>query len=473
MIEGMCGFAGRIFPSRRLLLCGSGRVRSISLPGWLQAIALVAALGGIGGVGTLIAGYIHVERALHHQTARVASLVQHVVSNASATNDDLRRQLADANDRAEALSARVARTSAKLDEARQLLGELNLRLAAANSQREALKGSLSAAEAHAKSLDAARVDLQHQLQAALANSAATRTAEMERNTLRTRLNEREKELQDADARSAQLKAAVDAMDNQLLEMAFERDRLRAQLGEPPDRVANPPDNTTAQAEPTRAGTGKTKTASAGPQPAGKSRPASTTSALERLIASTGVDIDKILGGLSLPSGEGGPYVALNSVKRGPVEDAKRIAELRRLVKTLPLGSPLVHYQLESGFGPRIDPINGHEAFHPGLDLAAPYRSPVYSTGPGVVIFTGVMGDYGRVVEINHGHGIVTRYAHLHRILVARGQRVAMHQEIGELGSTGRSTGPHVHYEILVNGTPQDPEKFMEAGKNVIQVTAKK
>ncbi|HEU5479507.1 MAG TPA: M23 family metallopeptidase, partial [Candidatus Tumulicola sp.] len=139
---------------------------------------------------------------------------------------------------------------------------------------------------------------------------------------------------------------------------------------------------------------------------------------------------------------------------------------------LPLRSPLDQYQLRSDFGPRIDPINHRASFHPGLDLAAPYKSAVYSTGPGTVVFTGTREGYGRMVEIDHGHGIVTRYAHLHRILVARGQKVAAHTKVGELGSTGRSTGPHVHYEVDVDGTPLDPAKFMEAGKNVVQISGK-
>jgi murein DD-endopeptidase MepM/ murein hydrolase activator NlpD len=87
-----------------------------------------------------------------------------------------------------------------------------------------------------------------------------------------------------------------------------------------------------------------------------------------------------------------------------------------------------------------------------------------------VIFTGVKDSYGKLVEIDHGHGIVTRYAHLHRILVARGQKIGAHHEIGELGSTGRSTGPHLHYEVLVDGTALDPEKFLQAGKNVVQTS---
>jgi len=152
----------------------------------------------------------------------------------------------------------------------------------------------------------------------------------------------------------------------------------------------------------------------------------------------------------------------------PGQESERVAELQKLVKALPLGMPLTNYHSVSGFGERTDPFHRGQAFHTGIDLAAPYRSPIYSTGPGVVSFTGVKEGYGKVIEVDHGHGIVTRYAHLHRIVVAHGQRVRVHEQIGELGSTGRSTGPHVHYEVIVNGTPLDPDKFMQAGKNVVQ-----
>jgi murein DD-endopeptidase MepM/ murein hydrolase activator NlpD len=86
-----------------------------------------------------------------------------------------------------------------------------------------------------------------------------------------------------------------------------------------------------------------------------------------------------------------------------------------------------------------------------------------------VIFAGSKGEFGRVVDIDHGSGIVTRYAHLHRITVALGQRLAGREQIGLLGSSGRSTGPHVHYEVQVNGVPQDPEKFLQAG-TIVQIS---
>jgi hypothetical protein len=336
MIEGLCGLVGRLFPKRRLLLCSGGRVRSISLSGWVQASALVVVASGIGGIGSLIAGYVHVERTLHHQSATMAHLVQDVASTAGAANDDLRRRLADANGRAEALSARYAQASARLDEARQVLGDLNQRLAAANSERETLKVSLTEAETHAKTLDTARAELARQVQAATDDSNATRRAEMEQTALRSRLKERASELQEADARSAQLKAAVDTMDRQLLKMAFERDRLRAQLGEGPSSGPTPISDGTAKPRP-----GSMPGANAAPAaPSRTGASASSTGELERLIASPGVDIDRLLGGLTLPPGHGGPSAALISGKRVPTEDTNRIADLQMLVKTLPLFSPL-------------------------------------------------------------------------------------------------------------------------------------
>jgi murein DD-endopeptidase MepM/ murein hydrolase activator NlpD len=180
--------------------------------------------------------------------------------------------------------------------------------------------------------------------------------------------------------------------------------------------------------------------------------------LERVIASTGIDPQALL---SQGGGEGGPYIALD----GPIQRSAeaRERELREIVKILPVAAPLDDFTIRSGFGARVDPLTGKCAFHPGLDLTAPYRTPVYSTAPGTVSFAGVQSGYGKTVEIDHGHGIVTRFAHLHRISVARGQTIGAHHKVGELGSTGRSTGPHLHYEVLVNDDPVDPEKFLQVG----------
>ncbi len=126
-------------------------------------------------------------------------------------------------------------------------------------------------------------------------------------------------------------------------------------------------------------------------------------------------------------------------------------------------APLEQYRISSAFGPRKDPVNGRLSRHLGLDFRAKLGTPVLSTAPGEVVFAAWKGRYGRLVEIDHGHGIRTRYAHLHKILVKPGQAVGHRETIGLLGSSGRSTGPHVHYEVLVNGKRHDPMNFLKAG----------
>jgi murein DD-endopeptidase MepM/ murein hydrolase activator NlpD len=121
-------------------------------------------------------------------------------------------------------------------------------------------------------------------------------------------------------------------------------------------------------------------------------------------------------------------------------------------------SPLSILRVTSGFGMRTHPISGKRKLHTGIDYAAPTGTPVWSIGAGTVIFTGWKGGYGNTIEIRHGGGVVTRYGHLSKILVRRGQGVRQHQTIGKVGSTGYSTGPHLHFEYLVNGVFTPPRK---------------
>ena len=183
--------------------------------------------------------------------------------------------------------------------------------------------------------------------------------------------------------------------------------------------------------------------------------------VRRLLASTGLNVDRLFPQLAEDSGgQGGPFVAPPKANAPDVMTPDKMEQLRSLMKSLPLSVPLDYYQLESPFGPRRDPFNHRSSFHTGIDLSAPYMSPVHATAAGIVTFAGYRRDYGKVVEIDHGNGIVTLYAHLHRYIVSVGQRVAEHEQVGFLGSSGRSSGPHVHYEVRVNDEPQDPEKFI-------------
>lgn len=150
--------------------------------------------------------------------------------------------------------------------------------------------------------------------------------------------------------------------------------------------------------------------------------------------------------------------------------AARIGESRRLgeiAESTPLAAPVaVDYRETSGYGQRIDPFTGRVAYHSGLDMAAFERAPVVSTSPGVVVYAGVRSGYGNCVEIDHGHGFKTRYGHLRDIQVTRGERVAIGQRIGSMGSTGRSTATHLHYEVWFRGRSVDPVNFLRAGRNV-------
>ncbi len=117
-------------------------------------------------------------------------------------------------------------------------------------------------------------------------------------------------------------------------------------------------------------------------------------------------------------------------------------------------------QMTSGFGVRADPFHGRAKNHSGVDLAKPTGTPIYATANGKIGRAGRVGSYGNLVEINHGNGYQTRYAHMHRIFVKSGQFVRRGTQIGEVGSTGRSTGPHLHYEVRFNGKALDPTPFI-------------
>ncbi|HPA39865.1 MAG TPA: M23 family metallopeptidase, partial [Phenylobacterium sp.] len=145
-------------------------------------------------------------------------------------------------------------------------------------------------------------------------------------------------------------------------------------------------------------------------------------------------------------------------------------DLSEAAKKLPFARPTNHTGQSSGFGVRFDPFTRRPAFHSGLDFVGGFGVPIYSTAPGVVSFTGVRSGYGNTIEIDHGRGFKTRYAHLQGIGVRAGQRVAVGQRIGAMGSTGRSTGPHLHYEVWVNGRAQNPDRFVKAGDYVQQAS---
>ena len=138
---------------------------------------------------------------------------------------------------------------------------------------------------------------------------------------------------------------------------------------------------------------------------------------------------------------------------------------------VPTESPAPGKDVGSRFGWRIDPLTGQSALHAGLDFSADTGAPIVAAAAGVVITQEYHHQFGNMVEIDHGNQLVTRYAHASKVLVKRGDLVRRGQKIAEVGSTGRSTGAHLHFEVLVQGVPQDPQKFLLAGQQATQKLA--
>jgi murein DD-endopeptidase MepM/ murein hydrolase activator NlpD len=125
--------------------------------------------------------------------------------------------------------------------------------------------------------------------------------------------------------------------------------------------------------------------------------------------------------------------------------------------------------VSSGFGVRMDPFTGHQGVHEGVDIAARFGSPIYAASDGVVNWAAEKAGYGLVVEVTHESGLVTRYAHTSAILVKEGDRVTKGQEIANVGTTGRSTGPHLHFEVIRDGQPVNPTRYLNQGTYVARM----
>ncbi|MEO0881928.1 MAG: peptidoglycan DD-metalloendopeptidase family protein [Pseudomonadota bacterium] len=197
---------------------------------------------------------------------------------------------------------------------------------------------------------------------------------------------------------------------------------------------------------------------------------------------TGVGLNRIGGD---ESAVGGPLVDMLALSSSDIDDpterqfaeriaqvAARLAESRNyenIVESLPLAQPSsVDLRLTSNYGLRADPFSRRSAWHSGIDMAAFYKAPITASGPGKVVYAGRKSGYGRLVEIDHGYGFRSRYAHLHSITVSRGDIVEVGDKVGLMGSSGRSTGPHLHFEVIFQGKPYDPSRFLKAGQHVYE-----
>jgi murein DD-endopeptidase MepM/ murein hydrolase activator NlpD len=150
----------------------------------------------------------------------------------------------------------------------------------------------------------------------------------------------------------------------------------------------------------------------------------------------------------------------------------RLFEQKMRDMMVPTQQPVPGSNLGSHFGWRIDPITGGSALHTGLDFQAETGTPIYAAAGGVVVTQEFHPGYGNMVEVDHGKDLITRYAHASQVFVKKGDLIKRGQKIAEVGSTGRSTGSHLHFEVLVQGVPQDPQKFLTAGEASARQLAK-
>jgi murein DD-endopeptidase MepM/ murein hydrolase activator NlpD len=193
-----------------------------------------------------------------------------------------------------------------------------------------------------------------------------------------------------------------------------------------------------------------------------------------LVARTSSRSEAAMGGplLAIPPEVlgGTDDAAFNQHVTGVLEALEDLRGVVRAMRAVPIAQPVYGPQFEqtSGFGARHDPFTRHFAFHAGQDWAGPWGSTIRATAPGTVIFAGTRGGYGNCVEIDHGYGFKTRYGHMSSWSVSVGQHVSKGSPIGKLGSTGRSTGPHVHYEVWFDNTVRDPSRFLRAGRYVLE-----
>jgi murein DD-endopeptidase MepM/ murein hydrolase activator NlpD len=195
---------------------------------------------------------------------------------------------------------------------------------------------------------------------------------------------------------------------------------------------------------------------------------------EAALRKLGLDPQAMLA--SMRRAQGGPLEKLSTSRDGSTDprferlglSLARMDAFEQGLEGVPQIMPADGGMITSSFGYRADPITGGGAFHPGLDFRGAYGAPIHAAAEGTVSFVGQIRGYGNVVEISHGNGLLTRYAHMSRTMATTGQQVAAGDTIGAIGSTGRSTGPHLHFEVRINNRVVNPRLFLERAPDVLE-----
>jgi murein DD-endopeptidase MepM/ murein hydrolase activator NlpD len=304
---------------------------------------------------------------------------------------------------------------------------------------------------------------------------------------RLALLDREAKVATSESRVSKYRNSVDSVASDLARRQdFIEKMVQSQLGELPDDVKNGESVSDSRAEAART---IDKVSSAVPEASGLARiEARQIAFVERLtrfadrrsaqasarLSRLGLDPVAMLAALSDRSAQGGPLLRLATSADGGIDprferlglSLARMSALERGLAGVPQVLPASLEFISSGFGYRADPFTGAGAFHAGLDFRGPYGAPIYAAAKGVISFVGQKQGYGNCIEIDHGNGLMTRYAHMSRFGAVPGQAIRPGDLIGAIGNSGRSTGPHLHFEVRINDRPVNPRPFLEAASHV-------
>ncbi len=420
----------RAFPERQIHLRTRARIRFFRIPQWFQVATVSALIISAGWIGFSTFSYIEHDEIVGAKDTQIADArraYDNLLSEVSAYQrrfTELTRDLEDNHNLMLSLVERNATLQRSLTTVEKRLRYTESEREDVADARESLRNKLSSLEDEMRALSGKNFSLRDNLM-----------------SVETGLQKVIRERDEARTKGGYLSTQVAALENRLNSLQTAQDVAVEKMTE---------------------------------------RTMAYIGSLEKVVEITGIGIDNLLAssdGAESQDAQGGPFIPVKPDEAGG-ELMQKLARLdthlgqwetlQTVMARLPLASPLNTYYVTSSFGKRRDPVNKRWSAHYGTDFGGPMRSPIYAPAPGIVKQAGTKGRYGRFIEIDHGSGIITRYGHLNRISVKRGDKVEFRQEIGKLGSSGRSTGPHLHYEIVFNGKPQDPMRFIKAGRHVFQ-----
>ncbi len=432
---------GRVFPERRLYIRSDARTRYFTLSPISQAgFAVIFALG-IGWTGLTTAAFL--DAATDGRTAenRLDATKEAYEIQLAALREQqrlLEQELNRSNTRGDAVTKELSAKQRVLVDTATKLGTAEVELKGLRAEFENLVTARRNERAEVNRLNEDLIALRLALgEARRDNDIAATTMEAFSATIGGVIRERD---------SASTRATV--LDTRVAVLEVEIDQWKAKQ-----------ENLLAQLE-----------------------TATRTSlvSFDKIFSGSNVNLEKILKDTKRDyTGRGGPVEDSDTDNSPPVKvddgnrvaalmsDLERMSLMRVAIERLPFGLPTRGAERTSGFGKRRDPYRRTFRLHKGVDFAAPRGTPIYATAEGVVTFSGRQSGYGIVVKIRHAFGFETVYAHLSKSRVKVGQRVERGQRIADMGSTGRSTGSHLHYEIRIDGAPVNPAKFIGAAKDVL------